>query len=433
VQIVRRYAAAMRVLILGGGGFIGTEVASLLARRGYSIVALARPNAVRRSAHPGIEWMEADIARLTSPADWRPLLAGVDAVVNCAGALQDSARDDVTAVQLRAMQALYASGPRLVVQVSARTDGPASATAFLATKRQADAALAASGAAFVILRPAVVIGRNAHGGSALLRALAAFPFVTPLIHGDSRMQFVALDDVAQAVLDALEGGIAPGSDIDLAAKGTATLAEAVATHRRWLGLPPARTVGVPGFAAGVVSRIADLLGHLGWRSPLRSTALAAAAGGVIGHAAPAGRRLATLDETLAANPAGVQDLWFARLYLLKPVIYGTLCLFWVLTGLLALARFDASVALLTSTGVAATTAAVLTITTALLDIALGLAVTIRRFAVPALVAMIAVSLAYLLAATVLAPALWADPLGPLVKVLPSIALALAALAIYEER
>jgi hypothetical protein len=44
-----------------------------------------------------------------------------------------------------------------------------------------------------------------------------------------------------------------------------------------------------------------------------------------------------------------------------------------------------------------------------------------------------VSLAYLVAATVLVPARWVDPLGPLVKVLPSIALALVAMAIYEER
>jgi hypothetical protein len=279
----------------------------------------------------------------------------------------------------------------------------------------------------------VVVGRNAHGGSALLRALAAFPLVSPLVSGDSKMQFVALDDVVQAVLDALDGAIPAGSDIDLAAEGAVTLAEAVAAHRRWLGLPAVRAVRLPGFVAGAISWVADLLGHFGWRSPLRSTALAAAAGGLEGHAAPAERRLATLEETLAANPAGVQDLWFARLYLLKPVIYGMLGLFWLLSGLIALARFDVSTALLTATGVAPTNAAVLTIATALLDIALGLAVAVRRFTVPALVTMIAASLIYLVAATVLLPALWTDPLGPLVKVLPSIALALAALAIYEER
>jgi hypothetical protein len=47
--------------------------------------------------------------------------------------------------------------------------------------------------------------------------------------------------------------------------------------------------------------------------------------------------------------------------------------------------------------------------------------------------MIAVSLAYLAGGTVLEPSLWLDPLGPMVKVLPSILLTLATLATLEER
>ncbi len=47
--------------------------------------------------------------------------------------------------------------------------------------------------------------------------------------------------------------------------------------------------------------------------------------------------------------------------------------------------------------------------------------------------MIAVSLAYLAGGTLIEPTLWLDPLGPLVKVLPSILLTLATLAVLEER
>ena len=47
--------------------------------------------------------------------------------------------------------------------------------------------------------------------------------------------------------------------------------------------------------------------------------------------------------------------------------------------------------------------------------------------------MLVLTLAYLLAATFAEPALWLDPLGPLVKVVPSILLALTALAILDER
>jgi hypothetical protein len=47
--------------------------------------------------------------------------------------------------------------------------------------------------------------------------------------------------------------------------------------------------------------------------------------------------------------------------------------------------------------------------------------------------MIAVTAAYLLGGTLLTPALWLDPLGPLVKSIPAAVLALTALAVLEDR
>jgi hypothetical protein len=73
------------------------------------------------------------------------------------------------------------------------------------------------------------------------------------------------------------------------------------------------------------------------------------------------------------------------------------------------------------------------IAAALLDIALGLAVIFRPLARPALYGMILTSLGYLAAGTVLAPGLWLDPLGPLVKVFPAILLGIVALAILDDR
>jgi hypothetical protein len=129
----------------------------------------------------------------------------------------------------------------------------------------------------------------------------------------------------------------------------------------------------------------------------------------------------------------VQDLWFARLYLIKPLIFGVLSLFWLASGAIALLRFDQAAALLADAIGSRPAASALTVATSLADLLLGTAVIVRRSARRALIGMMLLSLAYLVAATVLAPWLWADPLGPLVKVLPAAMLALVALATLEER
>ncbi|CEJ12718.1 hypothetical protein BN1110_03021 [bacterium YEK0313] len=424
----------MKILVLGATGFIGSAIAAKLLTAGHGVTGIGRRPGRMARKMPAVSWQPVDLAGLTAAADWSGLLDGQDVVVNAAGALQDGLLDDVAATQERAMLALYeaarAKGIMRIVQISAETQGPGRDVAFLATKRAADDALAASGVPFVILRPSVVLGRNAHGGSALLRALAALPFALPLVHARQVVATSDLDALASAVADAVAGTLPAGSDIAFAAADRSTLGDLVGLHRSWLGLPAARAIDLPPALAKPVTWLADLAGRLGWRSPLRSTAMTLMAGGLAGAATAA--RQPTARETLAANPSGVQDLWFARLYLLKPVIVVGLALFWLASGLipflsLGAARTHMEAALPPSLAGAATVA------TCFADITVGLAVLVRPWAKTALIGMLVLSLGYLAGATLATPGLWLDPLGPLVKVIPAMLLALVALAILDER
>lgn len=433
----------MNILILGGNGFIGFEAAHTLVAAGHAVTAIGRNLDAARQRLPSVNWVKTDLASMTAAADWAPLLQQTDVVVNCAGALQDSPRDDLAAVQDRSMRALYEAArgqgkAPLVIQISANTSGSGADLPFMATKRAADGALKSSGLPHVILRPALVIGRNAHGGSALVRALAAFPLVTPLLNRDSRFQTVALDEVVQAIVLAVEGKIAPGSDVDLANGDTLTLEQLIASHRIWLGLAPQRSIVPPRWLSALAARCADVAAWFGWRSPMRSTAVDITFGGVLARPeseqeGTAPIRFKSLQETLSGNPAGAQDLWFARLYLLKPGIVLILALFWTASGAIALFKAPMASSYLEAAGFSPDAASVFTLATALLDVVLGFAVLFRRFAKPAMTGMILVSLAYLAVATVFLPTLWTDPLGPLVKVLPSVMLTLAGLAILDER
>jgi uncharacterized protein YbjT (DUF2867 family) len=430
----------MAVLVLGGYGLIGSAIATRLAEDGLTVIGLGRDTATAERRWPQVVWRRADISRLLTAEAWRPLLADVEVVVNAAGALQQGLRDDLTAVQDRAMRALYVAareaGVRLVIQVSAAGAASRSPLAFLNTKGAADEALSASGLDHVILRPALVIASAAYGGTALLRSLAAFPLVSPLVFPRSPMQTVWVGDIADTVAAAVTGRIASGASLDLVEQPTRTLGETVTLFRAWLGLPPAPVVGLPRFVASLAAAGADLLGWLGWRSPLRSTAMSVMRTGISaeGDATPyLGRSFKTLPETLAAMPAGAQEIWFARLWLLKPVIIGVLALFWLASGLIGAVHASGAAAVLTERGTPEGLARLAVCSGAALDVALGAAVLFRPLSRVALIGMAWVSLAYMVGAGLLAPDLWLDPLGPMVKVVPGLVLVLVGLAVLDER
>ena len=88
----------MRVLLTGATGLIGRAVLAGLAGEGHEVVAVARGAGASRLLPQAARCIALDIAKATEPADWLPHLAGIDAVVNCAGVLQDGPRDSTAGV-----------------------------------------------------------------------------------------------------------------------------------------------------------------------------------------------------------------------------------------------------------------------------------------------------------------------------------------------
>jgi hypothetical protein len=116
--------------------------------------------------------------------------------------------------------------------------------------------------------------------------------------------------------------------------------DVVAAYRSWYGWMPARGVRVPPWLMESVFRLGDLAGRLGWRPPIRTTAQKELLRGAVGDPGPwtamTGIVPRSLERSLAMSPASVQERWFAKLYLLKPVVLTVLSLFWIVTGLISL-------------------------------------------------------------------------------------------------
>jgi hypothetical protein len=213
--------------------------------------------------------------------------------------------------------------------------------------------------------------------------------------------------------------------------------EVIARYRAWLGWKPPRPITLPDPIMNLGYRLGDLVGVLGWRPPVRSTARREMVRGAVGDPsawmALTGIEPQSMEAALLRHPATAQDRWFAGLYLLKPLVFGVLAGFWIGTGLISLGPgYRAGVALLQQAGAGAV-AEPAAVAGALTDIAIGAVIAFRPTARPGLYAALLLSIFYMIAATALLPGLWADPLGPLLKIGPVLVLIMAALAILDDR
>jgi uncharacterized protein YbjT (DUF2867 family) len=375
-----------------------------------------------------------------TPAAWAALLDGVDAVVNCAGVLQDGVADSAQAVHVDAPRALFQAckdaGVRKVIQISAMGADREALSRFSETKRQGDLSLTERDLDWVILRPSVVLGRGAYGGSALLRGLASLPFVLrPAKAG--RLQVVQLDDVVETVAFFLRPEAPARVDIELAGPEQLPFEEVIARYRSWLGWRRPRPITAPYLLMNIGYRLGDLAGALGWRAPIRTTARREMVRGAVGDPsewmAITGIDPQSMETALLRHPATAPDRWFAGLFVLKPFVFGVLAIFWIGTGLISLGPGFRIGAGLMREGGAGALSEPSVVAGALADIAIGTAIAFRPTARLGLYAALLLSIFYLVAGTVILPRLWADPLGPMWKIWPILVLIIAALAILDDR
>jgi uncharacterized protein YbjT (DUF2867 family) len=417
-----------------------------LRARGFYVVGIARrfPLSQKASALdlelPVLSMDIGSLARLIGDH-------GIDLVVNCLGVLQDGPGSNTRAVHrdfvARLLQAIRDSG-RAIRLVHISIPGVASddCTAFSQTKREAERLIAASGIAYAILRPGFVIAPSAYGGSALLRALAAFPIDLPAAESATPFQPVDVEDIAATI--AWLASRDPSDETadavtwDLMQPQPVTLGAVIEQFRWSFGTADIPRITLPGFMLDLGARLGDLASWLGWMPPMRTNAVTELRRGVIGDPHPwmlaTGIVPKTLPQTVGLRSTTIQDKWFARLFLIKALVIASLVVFWTASGFIALViSYDASAAILTSRVFPPALVAPFAVGTSLMDMAIGVLIAFRRTSAAGLIAGIVASLGYMLGTAILTPDLWIEPLGALVKTGPAIVLMLVALLMLDNR
>jgi uncharacterized protein YbjT (DUF2867 family) len=359
--------------------------------------------------------------------------------------LQDGVGSDTRAVHRdfveRLLQAMSQSGRACrLVHISIPGFAKDDRTPFSTTKREAERLIAASGIAYAILRPGFVIAPSAYGGSAMLRALAAFPIDLPASESATPFQPVAVEDIAGTIAWLAEHDISDQIDVawDLMQPQPISLGRVIEQFRWSFGTTTGLRIPLPTFLLDFGATLGDLASRLGWSPPLRSTALAELRRGVRGD--PSGWMAATgivpitIDARIGSRTASIQDKWFARLFLIKALTIASLALFWTLSGFIALVISYASAkAILTAHDFPPALVAPFTIASSVVDMTIGCLIALRRSCRVGLLAGIVVSLGYMMGAALLTPDLWIEPLGALVKTGPAIVLMLVALLTLDNR
>lgn len=411
------------VLVTGARGFIAGYIVAALRKCGWRVV-----RGVRDVPHAADE-RRCDFAATADASDWAALLEGVDAVVNVAGILRETGRQHFDAIHhdgpLALARACGVHGVRRFVQVSAL--GVPEDGAFIASKHRFDAALLALPLHAVVLRPSIVYATGgSYGGTSLLRALSSLPLAVVVPgQGHWPVQPVAAEDLAAVVVAAIDGeqhGL-----FEVGGPRPITFRDWLLRWRAWLGIPGRRVLPTPEWAVDVAVELGERLGSgpLGrtmWRMLKRGNVCAPEANARL--AAAFGVAPRDVDEVLAVAPSQVQDRWHARLYLLAPVLRIALIVLWLVSAWVGLATPAAQLeAFAAGTPLGALEPLLLARAAGVADLLLAgwLASGWRPRA--AIVAMIAMVLGYTLVFGLLAPALWLDPLGGLVKnlvVLPAL-------------
>jgi NADH dehydrogenase len=254
---------ALNVCVLGGTGFVGTELVSRLVRDGHDVRVPTRRlvNGAHLKVLPTVQLVVANIhnARVLGQ-----LFSDVDVVVNLVGILNERGRATFRAVHkdlaAKVIEAMRAQRVRRLLHMSSLAAGAQAPSQYLRSKAEAEAQVRVAAATIdaTIFRPSVIFGERDTLTNRFARLLRLSQGFLPLARPGARFAPIHVDDVVEAFMRAIADRSTIGKSLDLCGPDVLTLEQIVQLTARAANLP-CHILPLPDLIAAIQGAVMGML------------------------------------------------------------------------------------------------------------------------------------------------------------------------------
>ena len=262
--------AGIKVLVLGGSGFVGRHAVEALLERGATVVIGTRdperPSGRLPAAAAHAERRETRLEQLTEVEAWPDLIEDVDTVLNCVGILRQrgsSTYDRVHHLAPEAAAAACAALGKRFVHVSALGLDDHARSRFLASKLAGEHRIRMSGADWILVRPSLIDGEGGFGAR-WLRGISRLPLYAAPIDAAGRIAALDANDLGEALArlsidDALSLDLGRSRIFELGGEHAFAFKDYIAGLRKNHTDAPILRVPVPSLLARLFAHVCDVL------------------------------------------------------------------------------------------------------------------------------------------------------------------------------
>lgn len=241
----------MRILVIGGTGFVGRGIVARLVQAGHEVHVPTRrvTHARELLVLPTVTIVQANVHE---DADLNKLVKNCDAVINLPGILHSRSGQpygpDFAQVHVQLPRRLASAckqhGVKRLIHMSALGASEQGPSGYLRSKADGEAAIREILAndphcSYTILRPSVIFGPEDKFMNMFAKLARVLPLM-PMAGASARMQPIYVSDVVSAFINVLNNPATAGQTYSLAGPRVYTLGELVELAAKWSGHP--RTV-----------------------------------------------------------------------------------------------------------------------------------------------------------------------------------------------